>query len=89
MNSGPVAQFIPNASGFACRSDAHMASTVWPASIVPIGSIVTEMMNGTSLPISFESLRTARMAALMFRVSWQVSTSSKSTPPSTRPFACA
>jgi hypothetical protein len=56
MNSGPVAQFMPNASGLACRSDAHMASTVCPASIVPIGSIVTDTITGTCIPISFESL---------------------------------
>ena len=55
MNSGPVAQFMPNASGFAYRSDAHIASIVCPASIVPIGSIVTDTITGTCVPISFDN----------------------------------
>src|SRR5438874_11095040 len=56
MNSGPVAQFMPKASGFAWRSDAHIASTVCPASMVPIGSMVTDTMIGTWLPSSFHKL---------------------------------
>src|SRR5207249_6263550 len=48
MNSGPVAQFIPKAKGFAYLSDAHIASMVWPASIEPFCSMVTEIMKGIS-----------------------------------------
>ena len=69
MNSGPVAQFIPKAKGFAYLSDAHIASMVWPASIEPFCSMVTEMMKGISAASSRESLRIESSAALMFRVS--------------------
>ena len=74
MNSGPVAQFMPKASGCVCRSDAHMASTVWPASIEPIGSMVTETTMESVAPISLRQFLMARVAALILRVSWQVST---------------
>ena len=53
-----------------------------------IGSIVTETMVGISAPISMESFLIAKRAALMFLVSWLVSTSNKSHPPSISPFAC-
>ena len=50
MNSGPVAQFKPIDSSGACWTEAKSASIAWPASIVPIGSIVTDPMIGTRQP---------------------------------------
>ena len=40
MNSGPVEQLRPSENRSACISDAASASAVWPASIVPVSSIV-------------------------------------------------
>ena len=82
-----IGSIIPKANGFAYLSEAHIASIVWPASIVPMGSMVTEIIKGRSVSISRESRRIARIAALIFRVSWEVSIINRSAPPSTRGFA--
>jgi hypothetical protein len=50
MNSGPVAQLSPRYKRLACSTDVASASTDWPASMVPIGSMVPEMAMGTRRP---------------------------------------
>ena len=52
MNSGPVAQFRPMESRSAWAMEAQKASAVWPASMVPIGSMVPETMIGMRMPSS-------------------------------------
>ena len=54
----------------------------------PLASvIVPEMITGQRRPRSSKSVSSAKIAALALRVSKIVSTSSRSTPPSTRPWA--
>ena len=74
MNSGPVAQFRPIDSRSAWAMEAQNASAVWPASIVPIGSMVPDTIVGMRRPSSRRSRSMASSAALTLRVSWQVST---------------
>ena len=74
MNSGPVAQLMPTESSGACMTEAYSASTSWPASIVPIGSIVTETMTGVRQPTSANACSMPMSPALRFRVSCVVST---------------
>ena len=80
--SAPSAQFVPTLNGRACSIEIQNASSVWPESVRPLWSvIVTEIIRGMSGATS----RTAAIAALAFSVSKIVSSSSRSTPPSTRP----
>ena len=88
MNSGPVAQLMPTESSGACITDAYSASTPWPASIVPIGSIVTETITGVRQPTSAKACSTPIRPALRLRVSCVVSSSSTSAPPERSPIAC-
>ncbi len=88
MNSGPVAQFSPMESSSACSSDTHSASAVCPASMVPMGSIVPDTITGIFSPRACASSSIASSAALMLRVSWQVSTKRMSAPPSSSASAC-
>ena len=89
MNSGPVAQFSPIEQGARCSSDTHSASTPWPASIVPVGSIVALTISGSvDAGSRCSASRTPSAAALTLSVSWQVSSSSASTPPAMSPAAC-
>ena len=88
MNSGPVAQLMPSESSGACMTDAQSASTSWPASIVPIGSIVTDAIRGTRQPTSANACSTPMNPALRLRVSCVVSSSSVSAPPESSPTAC-
>ena len=85
MNSGPVEQLSPIANRSACISDAASASTVWPASIVPVSSIVAETITGRRNPSSAKTRSMPISAALTVRVSFCVSSASRSAPPSTRP----
>ena len=86
MSSAPSAQFRPTLKGRTCAIEIQKASTVWPDSVRPLRSvIVTDSITGMSTPRRSNTLRTATAAALAFRVSKMVSTSSTSTPPSSRP----
>ena len=87
MNSGPVAQLIPTESRGACITEAYSASTPWPASMVPIGSIVTETITGVRQPISAKACSIPISPALRLRVSCVVSRSRTSAPPWSRPRA--
>ena len=78
MYSGPVAQLRPIPSNPAYSSDTTRASEFWPASIVPIGSMVPDTMIGNLSPNSRRASSVPIRAALTFRVSWHVSSSSKS-----------
>ncbi len=73
-------------SGLACSIAVQNASTVCPDSVRPDRStMVTEIHSGRSGATS----RAAAMAALAFRVSKIVSTSSRSTPPSASAVICS
>jgi hypothetical protein len=82
MNSGPVAQLSPIESRSAWATEESSASAFWPASMVPIGSMVPETMTGILRPVSRSSCWMPSSAALILRVSWLVSTRKISTPPS-------
>ena len=88
MNSGPVEQLRPSENGARCSSETVSASTPWPASMVPVGSMVALIISGRLTPASCSASRTPSAAALTFSVSWQVSSSSASAPPAMRPAAC-
>ena len=88
MNSGPVAQFNPTESSGACMIEAYSASTSWPASIVPMGSIVTETISGVRQPTSANACSMPISPALRLRVSCTVSRTSTSAPPESSPIAC-
>ncbi len=64
MNSGPVAQFRPMASRSACATETQKASAAWPASMVPMGSMVPETMTGTLQPSSRSSVLNAEQRRL-------------------------
>ena len=86
----PSAQLMPTLSSPAWETEFQKASTVWPDSVRPLWStMVTESMRGTRRAPSSKRRSMACRAALAFKVSKTVSTSSRSTPPSRRPRACS
>ena len=89
MKAGPVAQLSPTASGSACSMEARKASAACPPSMVPEVSMVPDTTSGRRVPASSNTLSAAIRAALVLRVSWQVSMNSRSTPPSSRPRICS
>jgi hypothetical protein len=92
ISTGPVAQFSPSEQmGYSATAAAAAAISV-PRSIVPVASMVTESMIGTSwavFPFSSRAARTAFRTHLTWRRSWQVSTMKASTPPASSPRACS
>lgn len=89
ISAAPSAQFRPNVSGFAWRSEFQNASTVWPDRMRPDASVtVPEIMIGSRSPVSSNSWSSAKSAAFAFSVSKIVSTRNRSTPPSSSAFAC-
>ena len=86
--TAPRAQLRPTAVKSAWRMEYQNASTVCPESVRPLASvIVPETKIGISTSRSSNNSRTAKSAALQFRVSNTVSIRYKSTPPSKRPLA--
>ncbi len=86
ISAAPSAQFSPTASGRACRTEFQNASVVWPDSVRPDASvIVPDTMIGRRVPMRSKDWSIANSAALALSVSKTVSTSKRSTPPSTRP----
>src|ERR687898_268181 len=86
----PRAQFKPTLMGSAWRIEFQNASVTWPESVRPLASVmVPEIMIGTSRFSSSRYSLIAKIAAFAFRVSKIVSTSSRSTPPSTSPRAAS
>jgi len=76
----------PTISGSACSTDVQTASIVCPESVRPERStIVAEIQSGVEGAVA----RAAAIAAFAFRVSKIVSSSSRSTPPSTSPAICS
>ena len=69
MNSGPVEQLSPIEKRSRCSSDVHSASTAWPASMVPVGSIVPLTISGRVTPAACIASRTPRAAAFTLSVS--------------------
>ncbi len=80
----------PTLKGRACAIVIQKASIVCPARVRPLRSvIVTEIITGGRTPVSSPTSSIATRAALALRASMIVSTSSRSTPPSTRPRTCS
>ena len=78
----PRAQLSPTTAGRACRMEFQKASVVWPDNVRPDASlIVPETMMGRSKSSSSSTSRTAKRAALAFKVSNTVSIRMTSTPP--------
>ena len=87
--SGPVAQFSPREKrGYGSRA-ARAAATSVPTSIVPVFSIVSDTITGTSRFIASRVSKQATTAVLTCSRSWHVSMISRSTPASTRARACS
>ena len=81
---------MPTESSGACETEIQNASTVWPERLRPDRSvIVTDAITGRRKPRSSNARSIANSAALPFSVSKTVSTSSRSTPPSSSPSACS
>ncbi len=77
-------------TGFACRTEFQNASGIWPDSRRPdLSVMVPDTITGTSMPRSSVISAIAYSAALAFSVSKMVSTSSRSTPPSSMPLICS
>ena len=90
ISFGPSAQLMPTESSGACETEIQKASTVCPDRFRPERSVmVTEAITGRRKPRASKALSIANNAALPFRVSNTVSTSNRSTPPSSRPSACS
>ncbi len=99
ISVGPVAQFSPSDRSGYPASALAAASIDVPISIVPVVSIVTDAMIGTSSGVSPRSRIAARhalIAHLTCRMSWQVSMMNTSTPalpspgsPASSPRACS
>ncbi len=86
----PSEQLSPIESRSMCETEVRKASTVCPERVRPLASvIVPETMTGRCIPRSSSSSSIANSAALALSVSKIVSTSSKSTPPSSKPFTCS
>ena len=90
MSSGPVEQLRPMTSTFSASSVARAAEMSVPSSILPpLGSSDTEVWIGVRRPVSLNASRTPKTAALTSRMSCAVSMMIRSTPPSSRPWACS
>ena len=90
MSSGPVEQFRPMTSTFSASSVASTAEMSVPSSILPpLGSSETEAWIGTVRPVVLNASRAPKIAALTSRMSCAVSMMIRSTPPSSRPWACS
>ena len=82
----PNAQFKPIQNGSAFAIEMKKASVSCPERVLPFESIIVpDTITGRLKLLSSKYLCIAYIAALEFSVSKIVSTSSKSTPPSTRP----
>ena len=86
--TAPSAQLRPTLRGRAWATEYQNASAVCPESVRPLAStIVPEIMTGSRNPSRSNSDSMANSAAFALRVSKMVSTSRRSAPPSTRPWA--
>ncbi len=90
MSSGPVEQLRPMTSTFSAVRVVRTEEMSVPRSILPpLGSRETEVWIGTVRPVSLNASRAPKIAALTSRMSWAVSMMSRSTPPSSSPWACS
>ena len=93
ISVGPVAQFMPRLRMGKSRRAATTPAMSVPTKVVPNCSMVTCTMIGMSpvpsvsgvSPRSASTSRMAVMAHLTCKMSWAVSSSSTSAPPSSRP----
>ena len=90
MSSGPVEQLRPITSTFSASSVARTDEMSVPSSILPpLGSSETEAWIGVVRPVVLNASRVPKIAALTSRMSCAVSMMIRSTPPSSRPWACS
>src|SRR6266550_3344346 len=89
MCSGPVEQFRPITSTLSASSVVIALAMSVPRSMRPLTSSVTWVWRGIRRPISENSLSIPATAAFTSRMSCDVSMRRRSTPPSTRYFACS
>ena len=90
ISFAPRAQLRPTASGATWRIEVQNASVTWPDSVRPLASVmVPETITGHLRPRSSNTVSTAKIAALAFRVSKIVSMKSRSDPPSSRPLVAS
>ncbi len=90
MSSGPVEQLSPITSTSSAVRVVSTASMSVPSSILPpLGSSDTDAWIGSVVPVLLKASRMPKMAALTSRMSWAVSTISRSEPPLIRPSACS
>jgi len=90
ISRGPSAQLMPTLNSSCCAMEFQYASTVCPDRVRPLKSVmVKETITGTRWPLSSKSCAIANSAALEFSESNTVSSSSRSTPPASRPRACS
>ena len=90
MSSGPVEQLRPMTSTLSASSVASTDEMSVPRSILPpLGRRLTLAWMGTWRPVSLNASRMPKIAALTSRMSCAVSTISRSTPPSSRPWDCS
>ena len=91
ISAGPVAQFRPKLATGRRRRVEATAEISEPTSSVPVVSTVTETMMGNCsgpMPRASRACKAACTAQRICKGSWQVSTKSASTPPSSRPSIC-
>ena len=90
ISFGPSAQLMPTLSSLLCEMEFQYASTVWPDRVRPLRSVmVKETITGTRRPVSSKYLSMAKSAAFEFSESNTVSSSRRSTPPSSSPRVCS
>ena len=90
MSSGPVEQLRPMTSTCSASSVASAALMSVPSSILPpLGRRLTDVWIGVRRSVSLNASRTPKTAALTSRMSCAVSMMIRSTPPSSRPWACS
>ena len=81
---------MPMLSSLLCEIEFQYASTVWPDRVRPLRSVmVKETITGTRRPASSKYLSMAKSAAFEFSESNTVSSSRRSTPPSSSPRVCS
>ena len=80
---------MPMTSGRMASRVVRAAPISVPISIRPVSSMVTWAWIGTSRPAAAMARRHPIMAAFTWSRSWQVSTTSRSTPPSSSPAAAS
>ncbi len=90
ISTAPSEQLTPTDSGFTWATERQKASIVWPERVRAEASVIaTEIMIGSRRPRASKTSSIATRAAFAFSVSKMVSTSRRSTSPSSRASTCS